>query len=80
MAGVGMRIVRWTRMELGGGASELKKVKEKLRDLYKQTNEKVGDSERVRRVGEKIVETELAAVEQASVEASAGVEKTADAP
>jgi len=69
MAGVGMRIVRWTRMELGGG-EWVEKVKEKLRDLYKQTNEKVADSEKVRRVGEKIVETELAAVEQAGVEAS----------
>ncbi|KIM87806.1 hypothetical protein PILCRDRAFT_814521 [Piloderma croceum F 1598] len=77
MAGVGMRIVRWTRMELGGGASELKKVKEKLRDLYKQTNEKVADSERVRRVGKKIMETELAAVEQVG---SAGAAKTIDAP
>jgi small subunit ribosomal protein S10 len=78
MAGVGMRIVRWTRMELGGGASELKKVQEKFRDLSKQTNEKVSDSESVRRVGEEIVKTELAAVEQ--VDVGANVEKTTDAP
>lgn len=76
MAGVGMRIVRWTRMELGGGMSELKKVEEML----ERRDEQVGDGEKVRRVGEKILETESAAVEQADMEANVEAEKTNNAP
>jgi ribosomal protein S10 len=73
MPGVGMRIVRWERLEVGGGGSELKKVRQKLEDLLGQGDTKVGDGERVRRLGEKIVEIELAATEQTEGEE---VEKT----
>jgi small subunit ribosomal protein S10 len=74
MPGVGMRVVRWTREEIGGGSSELKKVEGKLEEFER------GDHvERVRRLGEKIIETELAVAEP-EMEVNVGTEKTAEAP
>lgn len=58
MPGVGMRVVRWTREEVGGGAAELKQVEKKLKELFKRK----ADAERVRQLGDKIVEKELAVV------------------
>jgi small subunit ribosomal protein S10 len=65
MPGVGMRVVRWRREEVGGGADELKNVKGKLKNLFRRRNKELGSGQRVRQLGEQIVEKELAAVEQA---------------
>jgi small subunit ribosomal protein S10 len=73
MPGVGMRIVKWTRAEIGGGGSELKEVEKKLKDVFKRREE------RVRQLGEKIVESESAVAEQARMEANVG-EKAAETP
>jgi len=73
MPGVGMRVVRWTREEIGGGSSELKKVEGKL-ELFEREEQ---HGERVRRLGEKIIETELAVADEPEVEVH--IERTAEA-
>lgn len=55
MPGVGMRVVKWTRMEIGGGGQSLKDVEGEIRGVFRTEN-----ADRVKRLGEKIVETELA--------------------
>jgi small subunit ribosomal protein S10 len=68
MAGVGMRVVRWSRMEVGGGGTELKKVHQVLDDVLKRTDANMRDGDKVRRLGEQIVEKELAVAQQAERE------------
>lgn len=55
MPGVGMRIVKWTRLEVGGGSQDLKDVEGEVRGVFKAQ-----DAERVRKLGAQIVESELA--------------------
>lgn len=69
MPGVGMRVVKWTRMGVGEGSKSLQDVEGEVRGLFRAQ-----DVERVRRLGEKIVENELA--NGAEPEAKAAGEQT----
>ena len=68
MAGVGMRVVRWSRVKVGGGGTELKKVDQVLDDILKRRGANMRDGDKVRRLGEQIVEKELAVAQQAERE------------
>ena len=62
--GVGMRVVRWLREEIGVGAKGVREVEEKAREML-NTKRQVGDAERVKRVGEQIMQKELEVTQQA---------------
>lgn len=65
MPGVGMRVVRWRREEIGGGAKGVREVEERAREVF-NSKKHVGDAERVKRVSEEIIQKELEAAQQAT--------------
>ena len=65
MPGVGMRVVRWRREEISGGAKGVREVEERAREVF-NSKKHVGDAERVRRVSEEIIQKELEAAQQAT--------------
>ncbi|KAF8699675.1 Ribosomal protein S10, partial [Rhizoctonia solani] len=67
MPGVGMRVVRWERCEVGVGEARLKEVGGALREKVAIGGEKVlSVAEQVKAVGEKIVRDETEAAKKAS--------------
>lgn len=60
MPGVGMRVTRWERMEVGAGATELRKVESEIKGVLDRRQQAMGVGERVRQVGEQILAQELA--------------------
>lgn len=66
MPGVGMRVVRWERAEIGVGEKRLGEVGRALKGVE---GEKMLVSEQVRAIGEKIVEQETEAARKAQAEA-----------
>lgn len=67
MPGVGMRVVRWRREEIGGGAKGVREIEEKAGKMF-NAKKQVGDAEKVKRVGEQIMQKELEAAKQAELE------------
>lgn len=68
MPGVGMRVVRWRREEIGGGAKGVREVEERAEEMFGIGKKQIGDKEKVRRVGEQIMQKELEAAKQAEAE------------
>lgn len=68
LAGVGMRIVRWERAELGFGAKNLAEVDSAQKSLLKQrkTAKSKSTNQQVQELADRIIETELAAMAAAA--------------
>lgn len=63
MPGVGMRITRWKRLEVGAGANELQKVETEIQGVLDRRHDGSGVAERVRQMSEQIVAQETALLE-----------------
>ena len=65
LAGVGFRVVRWQRAPVGVGQLTMQAVKDRL--VLDMQSKKTRSAEKVKELGEKIIEQELAAASGAVV-------------